>query len=418
MIYQLVKYFNQQGLHFAGENLFRFISFRAALAMIISLIVTIFIGKAIIDYLRKLQIGEDIRELGLQGQAEKKGTPTMGGFIIIIGILTPVLLLCNLANIYIQLMIFVTIAFTVIGFVDDYLKKFKKNKEGLAGKWKIAGQTLIGLIVGVVLYAHPSVIIKRELVNTMSIESSDNITEKIHMDKNISASFVDAKVPVTTIPFVKSHELNYAKLLSFITDDYEKYAWIIFIPIVIFILTAVSNGANITDGIDGLAAGTSAVISIVLLIFAYISGNILFAKYLNVMYIPMTGELVVYAAALVGACIGFIWYNAYPAQVFMGDTGSLALGGIIGTMSVILRKELLLPIFCGIFFVESISVILQVAYFKYTKRKFGEGRRIFLMSPLHHHYQKKGMHESKIVMRFIIVGLLLALLSLLTLKLR
>lgn len=418
MIYHFVKYLNDIGIQFSGQNLFYFISFRAALAFILSLIVTIVFGKNIINFLRKKQIGESIRDLGLEGQAEKKGTPTMGGFIILLGILVPVLLLCKLNNIYILLMIFVTIGFAAIGFLDDYIKKFKKDKEGLPGRKKIAGQVLIGLIVGAVLYLSPDVIIKRELVDTMRVVSSEKVATQIDMTRSLSAGFVDARGPITTIPFVKSHELNYGKLLSPFTDSYMKYAWLIFIPIVIFILTAVSNGANITDGIDGLAGGTSAIISLVLLVFAYVSGNVLFAKYLNVMYIPLTGELVIYCAALTGSCIGFLWYNTYPASVFMGDTGSLAVGGIIGTLAVILRKELMLPIFCGIFLVENLSVMLQVAYFKYTKKKYGEGRRIFLMSPLHHHFQKKGYHESKIVMRFLIVGILLAMSTLITLKLR
>lgn len=418
MIYHIVKYLNDIGIQFSGQNLFYFISFRAALAFIISLIVTIVFGKNIIEFLRKKQIGESIRDLGLEGQLEKKGTPTMGGFIILLGILVPVLLLCKLNNVYTLLMIFVTVAFAAIGFLDDYIKKFKKDKEGLPGRKKIIGQVIIGLIVGIVLYVSPDVKIKRELVDTMRVVSSDKAATQIDMTKNLSAGFVDAKGPITTIPFVKSHELNYGKLLSPFTDNYMKYAWIIFIPIVIFILTAVSNGANITDGIDGLAGGTSAIISLVLLVFAYVSGNVLFAKYLNVMYIPLTSELVIYCAALTGSCIGFLWYNTYPASVFMGDTGSLALGGIVGTLAVILRKELMIPIFCGIFLVENLSVMLQVAYFKYTKKKFGEGRRIFLMSPLHHHYQKKGYHESKIVMRFLIVGILLAMTTLITLKLR
>jgi len=413
MLYYLFQYLDRY-IDFPGAGVFQYISFRAGMAIILSLLISAVLGKRLINVLRRLQVGESIRDLGLEGQMEKKGTPTMGGLIILGSILIPVLLLARLDNVYVLLMLVSTIGLGLIGFLDDYIKVFKKNKEGLAGRFKIVGQVSIGLLVGAVLYFHPDVTMRRKIVTA---DQRVN-TSGIQSIQDIDAKYVDVNTQVTTIPFVKTHEFNYSKILAFLGDGYEKYGWLIFIPICIFIITAVSNGANITDGIDGLATGTSAIIGIALGIFAYISGNTIFADYLNIMYIPNSGELVVFTAAFVGACIGFLWYNAYPAQVFMGDTGSLAIGGIIATLAICIRKELMIPILCGIFLVENLSVMLQVSYFKYTKKKYGEGRRIFKMSPLHHHYQKVGMHEAKIVSRFWIVGIGLAILTLITLKLR
>lgn len=414
MLYYLFEYLD--GLDFPGAGVFQYISFRAAMAVFTSLIISMLFGKRLIDYLRYKQVGETVRDLGLEGQIQKQGTPTMGGIIIIAAILIPTLLFAKLQNIYIILMIVSTIWLGAIGFIDDYIKVFKKNKKGLAGKFKVIGQIGIGLIVGSVLYFHEDVKIKEKVpidpeMNYEKLVENDEAAicddGKYYWDETSSLK--------TTIPFVKNNEFNYSWILG---DSNSSWAWIIFIPIVILIVTAVSNGANITDGIDGLATGTSAIIGIALAVFAYISGNLVFADYLNVMYIPESGELVVFISAFIGACIGFLWYNSYPAQVFMGDTGSLALGGIIAVFSIAIRKELLIPIFCGVFLIENLSVIMQVSYFKYTRKKYGEGRRIFLMSPLHHHYQKKGMHESKIVVRFLIVGVMLAVLSIVTLKLR
>lgn len=413
MLYYLFQYLDRY-IDFPGAGVFQYISFRAGMAIILSLLISAVLGKRLINVLRRLQVGESIRDLGLEGQMEKKGTPTMGGLIILGSILIPVLLLARLDNVYVLLMLVSTIGLGLIGFLDDYIKVFKKNKEGLAGRFKIVGQVSIGLLVGAVLYFHPDVTMRRKIVTADQRVS----TSGIQTIQDIDAKYVDVNTQVTTIPFVKTHEFNYSKILAFLGEGYEKYGWLIFIPICIFIITAVSNGANITDGIDGLATGTSAIIGIALGIFAYISGNTIFADYLNIMYIPNSGELVVFTAAFVGACIGFLWYNAYPAQVFMGDTGSLAIGGIIATLAICIRKELMIPILCGIFLVENLSVMLQVSYFKYTKKKYGEGRRIFKMSPLHHHYQKVGMHEAKIVSRFWIVGIGLAILTLITLKLR
>jgi phospho-N-acetylmuramoyl-pentapeptide-transferase len=404
MFYYLFEYLNKN-YDFIGAGLFRFISFRAGMAMILSLIIALVIGKKVITYLRVKQIGESVRDLGLQGQMEKKGTPTMGGIIIIASLLIPILLFARVGNVYILLLLVTTVWMGLIGFLDDYIKVFRKNKEGLQGKFKIVGQVGLGLIVGLVMYLNKGVLIRNYLT---PYSRTDTVF-------SLSPNFVDERSPKTTIPFLKNNELNYNDLFNFISDD---YTWIIYILIVIFIVTAVSNGANITDGIDGLAAGSSAIIALTLGIFAYVSGNAIFAKYLNIMYIPNSGEIVIFCAAFVGACIGFLWYNSYPAQVFMGDTGSLALGGIIAVLAITVRKELLLPVLCGIFLVENLSVMMQVAYFKYTKRKYGEGRRIFKMSPLHHHYQKVGYHESKIVIRFWIVGILLAIMTLATLKLR
>lgn len=420
MLYYLFQYLDK-GFDFPGAGVFQYISFRAAMALIFSLLISLVFGKRIIDFIRKKQIGETVRELGLEGQKQKSGTPTMGGLIIIAAIIIPTLLFSKIINVYIVLMLITTVWLGGIGFLDDYIKVFKKNKEGLKGKFKVIGQIGIGLIVGSVLYFHPDVVIKDRIEST----SRDLGTISISGEKKLSSPKY-AEVPVktlrTTIPFFKDNELDYGKFVSWICDDCMKYGWIIFIPMVILIVTAVSNGANITDGIDGLAAGTSAIIGVVLGILAYVSGNTVFADYLNIMYIPNSGELVVFIAAFVGACIGFLWYNAFPAQVFMGDTGSLAIGGIIAVYAIAIRKELLIPILCGVFLVENVSVILQVVYFKYQKKRkgleFAQANRLFKMAPLHHHYQKVGFHESKIVMRFFIVGIALAVLTFVTLKLR
>ncbi len=411
MLYYLFEYLEQQ-FQLPGASVFQFITFRAALAIIFSLLFSTIFGKKIIKYLQKQQVGETVRDLGLAGQVEKAGTPTMGGIIIIVSTLLPVLLLSRLDNIYVVMLIVTTIWMGLIGFIDDYIKVFKKDKEGLSGKFKVLGQVGLGIFVGAVMYFHPGVTIKQEISNPeYSIEKvTQNSTAEFSAEENRSLK--------TTIPFVKDNEFDYANLVNWLGKGYKDYAWLIFIPIVIFIITAVSNGANLTDGIDGLAAGSSAIIVFALAIFAFISGNIFFSDYLNVMFIPRLGELVVFIAAFIGALIGFLWYNTYPAQVFMGDTGSLTIGGIIAVIAIAVRKELLIPLLCGIFFAESLSVILQVSWFKYTRKKHGEGRRIFKMSPLHHHYQKSGYHESKIVTRFWIVGIFLAILSIVTLKLR
>jgi phospho-N-acetylmuramoyl-pentapeptide-transferase len=421
MFYYLFHYLDQ--LNFPGAGVFQYISFRAALALLSSLIITMVFGKRIINFIRRKQIGETIRELGLQGQNEKAGTPTMGGLIILAAIIIPTLLFAKIHNIYIVLMLISTVWLGAIGFIDDYIKVFKKNKEGLKGKFKIVGQVGIGLIVGSVFYFHPDVVIKERLVsNGQSQYSFDSMISNPNDVKMPKYAATPVKTIKTTIPFVKNNEFDYTRVLSFMGDKAVEYGWLIFIPIVILIITAVSNGANITDGIDGLAAGTSAIIGTTLGILAYVSGNTIFADYLNIMYIPNTGELVVFMAAFVGACVGFLWYNAFPAQVFMGDTGSLAIGGIIAVYAIAIRKELLIPILCGVFFVESLSVILQVYYFKYQKRKRGleyaKANRLFKMAPLHHHYQKSGFHESKIVMRFFIICIMLAALTIVTLKLR
>jgi phospho-N-acetylmuramoyl-pentapeptide-transferase len=392
MLYPLFDYLNS-AYDIPGTGVFRYISFRAGMAALFSLIITITFGHRIINWIRNKQIGETVRDLGLEGQSAKKGTPTMGGLMIMAGIIIPTLLFANIVNVYILLLLITTIWFGTIGFIDDYIKVFKKNKDGLAGRFKIVGQITIGVIVGATLYFHEDVVI-REFTNPVSIE--EGVVE--------TPAFKDVKVAKTTIPFVKNNELNYETFLGFMGESITP---VLYILLVIFIITAVSNGANITDGIDGLAAGTSAIIGLTIAIFAYVSGNAIFSQYLNVMFIPNSGELVIFCAAFVGACVGFLWYNAFPAQVFMGDTGSLMLGGVIAVLSLTLRKELLIPILCGIFLVENLSVIMQVSYFKYTKRKYGEGRRIFLMSPLHHHYQKKNIHEAKIVTRFWITGILL-----------
>lgn len=432
MLYHIFDWLAKEGFRFPGINLFQFITFRVMLAMILSLVITTVYGKKLIKFLQKKQLGESVRDLGLAGQNEKKGTPTMGGIIILLAILIPTILLANLDKVYIRLMLLCTVWLGAIGFIDDYLKirskriaqakgiTYKKSdSDGLAGRFKIFGQVMLGIIVGVTLYFTPSVVVKREMIK------SEDVTQQTQKNPNAKFDtvvidgkqrvFTDAKAIITTIPFVKNHEFNYAKLLP---KSWEGYAYILYIVIVILIVTAVSNGANITDGLDGLATGVSAIIGICLGIFAYVSGNIKFAEYLNIMYIPNLGELSIFIAAFVGACIGFLWYNAYPAQVFMGDTGSLALGGIIAALAIIVRKELLIPIFCFVFLIENLSVMIQVGYFKYTKRKYGEGRRVFLMSPLHHHYQKLGYHESKIAVRFWIITILSVVLAIVTLKLR
>jgi phospho-N-acetylmuramoyl-pentapeptide-transferase len=403
MLYPIFDYLDRV-LDIPGTGVFRYISFRAGMAAVFSLLITITFGHHIINWIRNKQIGETVRDLGLAGQAQKKGTPTMGGLMIIAAILIPTLLFANLNNIYIILLLITTVWLGAIGFVDDYIKVFKKDKEGLKGRFKIVGQIGIGIIVGSTLYFHEDVVI-REFTNPVSIDAG--IVE--------TPSFQDVKVAKTTIPFTKNNELNYESVLGFLGEAMTPDLYIF---VVTFIITAVSNGANITDGIDGLAAGTSAIIGLTIAIFAYISGNAIFSQYLNVMYIPNSGELVIFASAFIGACVGFLWYNAYPAQVFMGDTGSLMLGGVIAVLALTLRKELLLPLMCGIFLVETTSVMIQVSYFKYTKKRYGEGRRIFLMSPIHHHYQKKNIPEAKIVTRFWIVGILLAVITLATLKLR
>ncbi|WP_417613076.1 phospho-N-acetylmuramoyl-pentapeptide-transferase [Owenweeksia hongkongensis] len=413
MLYYLFTYLDK-AYNLPGAGVFQFITFRAAMALIFSLIICLVFGKRIIKFLQKQQVGETIRDLGLEGQAEKAGTPTMGGLMILSGILIPVLLFAKLENIYIILLIITTIWMGAIGFLDDYIKVFKKDKKGLQGKFKVAGQVGLGIIVGSLLYFNQNVTIKERVETAKVVQSADGTATTQTLPVYAEAE----KSLKTTIPFFKNNEFDYSKLISWVVDDYQKWSWIIFIPIVIFIITAVSNGANLTDGIDGLATGTSAIIGVTLGVFAYVSGSIIFADYLNIMYIPNTGELVIFIAAFVGACIGFLWYNTYPAQVFMGDTGSLAIGGIIAVFAIAIRKELLIPIVCGIFLVENLSVVMQVSYFKYTKKKFGEGRRIFLMSPLHHHYQKQGYNESKIVTRFWIIGIFLAVLTFVTLKLR
>ncbi|MCL6523335.1 MAG: phospho-N-acetylmuramoyl-pentapeptide-transferase [Thermoflavifilum sp.] len=418
MLYYLFTYLKTH-FDFPGAGVFQYITFRATMAILLSLIISLFAGKRILLYLQRKQIGETVRQLGLSGENQKAGTPTMGGLIILSAIIIPTILFARLENVYIILMLICTLWLGIIGFLDDYIKVFKKNKEGLAGKFKILGQIGLGLIVGCTLYFNDHVVIMREIIEKPTVEKYERIVaDTVAMKEGKRQRFVEVKTPITTIPFVKTHEFNYARLISWIGKNAEKYTYIVYILIVIFIITAVSNGANITDGLDGLATGVSAIIGACLGIFAYVSGNINFASYLNIMYIPNLGELSIFIGTFVGACIGFLWYNAYPAQVFMGDTGSLALGGIIASLAFIVRKELLIPIFCGIFLVENLSVMIQVIYFKYTKRKYGEGRRVFLMAPLHHHYQKLGYHESKIVVRFWIVAIFCVVFSIATLKLR
>ena len=418
MLYHLFQIESLNGGTLA--RLFEFITFRAGLATVLSLIISMLVGSRIIKMLQKRQVGEVIRDLDLAGQMAKKGTPTMGGIIIILSILVPCLLFAKLNNIYIILLIITTLWLGLIGFIDDYIKVFKKDKGGLSGRFKILGQIILGLLVGVVMLFHQDVVARvtpevaqqngYEVIKTVQVQKRNNPSETEPM------SYV--KTTLTNVPFIKGNKLDYKYFISFLGDNSDKWVWLIFIPMVIFVITAVSNAANLTDGLDGLATGTSAIIGTVLGIFAYVSGNAFFADYLNIMYLPHTSELVIFCACFLGACTGFLWYNAYPAQVFMGDTGSLTLGGIIAVLAIVLRKELLIPIMCGIFLVENLSVVIQVSYFKYTKRKYGEGRRVFLMSPLHHHYQKKNIPEPKIVARFWIVGILLAIITIITLKVR
>ena len=414
MFYHLFEYL--ESIEVPGAGVFQYISFRAAIALITSLIISMIFGKSIIRLLQKKQIGESIRDLGLHGQMEKKGTPTMGGLIIIASILIPTLLFANLTNVYIQLMLVTTIWLGLIGFIDDYIKVYKKNKEGLRGKFKILGQVGLGLIVGLSLYFNEDVIIRERIdISVEEVENHDNVLEDNSGNYYVNT---DHKSTITTIPFLKNNEFDYSWLVWFMGDMASKYAWIAFVLVVIFIVTAVSNGANMTDGLDGLATGSAAIIGVTLAILAYVSGNTIIADYLNIMYIPRVGETVIFMSAFIGAAVGFLWYNSYPAQVFMGDTGSLSIGGIIAVFAIIIRKELLIPVLCGVFLLESLSVMIQVFWFKYTKKRYGEGRRVFKMAPIHHHYQKKGYPEAKIVIRFWIVGILLAVISIVTLKIR
>jgi phospho-N-acetylmuramoyl-pentapeptide-transferase len=415
MLYYLFQYLDKQ-FDFVGAGVFRYISFRAVAAIVLSLFITAVYGRTLILYLIKKQVGETIRDLPIPGQKQKQGTPTMGGIIIILGILLPTLLFARLDNIYIILLIITSVWLGLVGFLDDYIKVFKKNKAGLHGTFKVIGQIGLGLIVGLTLYFNEKITVREYSSYNVAVDakSSDNFANALDNNAQANFQYEDVKKTSTTVPFIKDNELRYSEVFSYL----GAFEWIGYVLVVIFIITAVSNGANITDGMDGLAAGTSAIIGVTLGILAYVSGNTIFAEYLGIMYIPNSGELVIFCAAFVGACIGFLWYNSHPAQIFMGDTGSLALGGIIATLALTIRKELMLPIICGIFLVENLSVVMQVAYFKYTKRKYGEGRRIFKMSPIHHHYQMLGYHESKIVTRFWIVGILLAAIALGTLKLR
>lgn len=435
MLYQLFTWLNKT-FHLPGLGLFQFLTFRIAMAVLLSLVIATVFGKKIILYLQKKQIGESVRDLGLEGQLQKKGTPTMGGIIILLAILIPTLLFANLDKVYVRLMILCTVWLGLIGFLDDFFKirarkaaaakgetYKKKDADGLAGITKIIGQVGLGIIIGTSLYFSNAVTVEREVIGeAYQKQTNERFTKDstifIRNIDGINKKFVRVKTPITTIPFIKNHEFNYSKLISWIGNGAEKFTWIIYTLIITLIITAVSNGANLTDGLDGLAAGVSAIIGIGIGVFVYVSGNYKFADYLNIMYIPNLGELSIFVAAFVGACIGFLWYNVFPAQVFMGDTGSLALGGIIASLAIIVRKEWLIPIFCGVFLIENLSVIIQVSWFKYTKKKYGEGRRVFLMSPLHHHYQKKGFHENKIAMRFWIITLLLVITSIVTLKIR
>ncbi len=416
MLYYLFGYLDRV-FDFPGAGVFKYISFRAVAALVTSLLITMVYGRALINYLRIKQVGESIRDLGLEGQMQKKGTPTMGGIIILAGIILPTLLFARLDNIYIIIMLISSVWLGLIGFLDDYIKVFKKNKEGLHGRFKVVGQVGLGMLVGLTLYFHNDVKVREFTLQKLQIQTSaeGEFAQALDQKANSSFHFKDLKQLTTTLPFIKNNELDYSSVFGFLG---ENWAWLGFVAVVIFVVTAVSNGANMTDGLDGLAAGTSSIIVFTLGILAYVSGNVVFSEYLNIMYIPQSGELVIFCAAFLGACVGFLWYNSFPAQVFMGDTGSLAIGGLIAVLSLSLRKELLIPVLCGIFLVENLSVMIQVSYFKYTKRKYGEGRRIFLMSPLHHHFQKKGYHESKIVARFWIVGIILAAVTLGTLKLR
>jgi phospho-N-acetylmuramoyl-pentapeptide-transferase len=418
MLYYLFEYLHK--LHIPGAGMFTYISFRSAAAIITSLFISLMIGKRIILLLQKKQVGEVVRDLGLEGQCQKKGTPSMGGIIILASIVIPTLLFAKLDNVYVLLMLLTTVWLGLIGFIDDYIKIFKKHKEGLAGRFKIIGQVSLGIIVGLILFFSKDVVIAEKIINVdLTTRQRTELIDQPASNTVIAGSTMETKSTKTTIPFVKNNEFDYKWLVSFVKGPlHQPLTWIVYVLIVIFILAAVSNGANLTDGLDGLATGTSAIIGVALAILAYVSSNFIYARYLNIMFIPNSGELVIFAAAFIGATIGFLWYNSYPAQVFMGDTGSLTLGGIIAVFAIIIRKELLVPILCGIFLVENLSVVIQVAWFKRTKRKYGEGRRIFLMAPLHHHYQKKGFPEPKIVTRFWIVAILLAVISILTLKIR
>jgi len=416
MLYYLFSYLDK-AYDLPGAGMFEYISFRAGMAVITSLIISLLFGKRLINFLKKKQVGESIRDLGLQGQMEKQGTPTMGGLIILGAILIPTLLFAKLDNIYVIIILITTAWLGFIGFIDDYIKVFRKDKKGLAGRFKILGQVLLGIFVGSMMYFSPDIVIREKVANVTVIDSPGIFEEQLDQPLTLFDS-QSSKSTKSTIPFFKNNEFDYSFLLSWMGDGYQWWTWLIFIPAVILIITAVSNGANLTDGMDGLATGTSAIIGSTLAVFAYVSGNIFFANYLNIMYIPNSGELVVFISAFVGACIGFLWYNSYPAQVFMGDTGSLALGGIIAVFAIMLRKELLIPLLCGIFLAESLSVVMQVSWFKYTRKKYGAGRRIFKMSPLHHHYQLKGYSEPKIVLRFFIVGIMLAVFTVITLKIR
>ncbi len=418
MLYTLFEYLHQN-FDIPGTGLFQYISFRAGMALIFSLFITMISGRRIINILQRKQVGETVRDLGLEGQMMKQGTPTMGGIIIISAIVIPSLLFARLDNIYIILMLVTTVWLGIIGFLDDYIKVFRKDKQGLHGKFKILGQITLGIVVGATLFFHDGVVIREKTDTPLEFISTTEILELEGLARQDSPFPMESvKSTKTTIPFFKDNEFDYSRLLSFLGEGYQRWAFLIFIPVVILIITAVSNGANITDGLDGLATGTSAIIGVTLGILAYVSGNMVFADYLNIMYIPHTGELVIFIAAFVGACIGFLWYNSFPAQVFMGDTGSLSLGGIIAVFAIVIRKELLIPILCGIFFIESLSVILQVSWFKFTRKRFGAGRRIFKMAPLHHHFQMNGLHEAKIVQRFFIIGIILAVFAVITLKVR
>lgn len=416
MLYYFFKYLDQ-AIDFPGAGIFEYISFRAGAAVITSLVISLLFGKRLINFLKKKQVGETIRDLGLDGQMEKQGTPTMGGLIILGAILVPTLLFAKLDNIYIIMILITTVWLGLFGFVDDYIKIFKKDKKGLSGRFKILGQVMLGIFIGSMMYFNSDIVIREKVLETSFIESMPEQFDEINATPMLF-SRQETKSTKTTIPFVKNNEFDYSIFLTWLGEGFGKWTFLIFIPAVILIITAVSNGANLTDGMDGLATGTSAIIGATLAVFAYVSGNIFFANYLNIMYIPDTGELVVFISAFVGACIGFLWYNSYPAQVFMGDTGSLALGGIIAVFAIMLRKELLIPVLCGIFMVESLSVVMQVGWFKFTKRKYGAGRRIFRMSPLHHHYQVLGYAEPKIVLRFFIIGIMLAVFTIITLKIR
>jgi phospho-N-acetylmuramoyl-pentapeptide-transferase len=417
MLYHLFHYLSEH-YDIPGARLFEYITFRAGMAIILSLVISLLIGRRIIERLQLLQIGEIVRDLGLEGQMQKKGTPTMGGIIIILSILVPCLLFARLDNVYIQLMILTTIWLGMIGFLDDYIKVFKKDKEGLAGRWKILGQVILGLVVGLVMLYHKDVVVR--MTPKQAQEYGYQVVKEVKgLDKRgLEKDMVYVKAPLTNVPFMKGNEMDYGKIVSWFGADPSQWLWLLFVPFIILIVTAVSNAANLTDGLDGLATGTSGIIGATLIVLAYVSSNVLFADYLKILYLPNTAELVIFMSCFMGACIGFLWYNTYPAKVFMGDTGSLTLGGIIAVMAILIRKELLIPILCGIFVVENLSVVMQVSYFKYTKKKYGEGRRIFLMSPLHHHFQKKGIPEARLVTRFWIIGILLAILTIITLKLR